>query len=257
MKFLNQQYSTRRFMDEEGGAEGGDGGGSGGLTQADIDSAVESAISGLKEKNNALLGEVKTFKETAKQWEGFDKDEVSKIMDLFKNNEEAQLIKDGKFDEVITKRMDKVNTEHETKLKTMKETLDALSGERDLFKSKFENKFVDDAIQKAALGAKVRPEALADVTTRARQIFKVDENGELEARDKDGNLMKTELGDLLTPERFVDSLKKVAPHYWPESESANLGGGASDDKEDLAKKLQSAADAGDMVLYQKIRAKMK
>lgn len=236
------------------------------FTQADMDKAVASAVTkgetaaaGLKTKNQELLDESAGFKKDAKKWEGMDFEEVSGVMKMFNNSEEAQLIKEGKIDEVLEKRMDKANTEHSTAIKALQESNVILLSERDGFKTKYQNKFIDDEIAEYAIKAGARPEALDDIKKRGRGVFTINEKGELEAIDDEKNFIKTKDGDLMTSERFVESLKASHSFYWPDSKSGDLGGDkklGDDDQAALGKKLQEAADAGDMDAYNKIRKQM-
>ncbi|WP_457849526.1 hypothetical protein, partial [Staphylococcus aureus] len=64
-------------------------------------------------KNSELLGSLQKQKETLKQFEGIDVESVKQIMARFENDEEAKLMKDGKFDQVIERRTEKLRAESE------------------------------------------------------------------------------------------------------------------------------------------------
>ena len=247
----------------DGDGDGGNGGGAT-FTQVDLDNAVNAAVGeaskGFKAKNGELLNEVKTLKAASKQWEGLNPDEVNNMMSVFKNNEEAQLIKEGKFEDVIAKRMDKVTTEHNTALTALTEERDGLSESAGKYKALYENKFIDDAMKDLAASTNARPEALKNISRDARDMFKVDEDGELVALDKDGNLVKTAKGDLMTPERFIEELKVSNPYYWPDSVSGGHGGGGGGGESTidiLEAKIAEAAEAGDMTAYNKYRNELE
>ena len=65
--------------------------------------------------------------------------------------------------------------------------------------------------------------ALTDVVTRARGTFDLEE-GVPVARDNDGDLIRGDDGPITIAE-WVKSLKKQAPHLFPPSKGAGLGGG--------------------------------
>ncbi|MCF7521481.1 hypothetical protein L4G92_05395 [Neisseria sp. ZJ106] len=103
MNYRNMFSVLRNQAGADGDGAGSGTGGQQGLTQADIDAAVEAAVGGLKAKNSELLGKLKTQGEQLKQFEGIDPDAVRLMLKQFSDNEEAELIKAGKFDEAFNK----------------------------------------------------------------------------------------------------------------------------------------------------------
>lgn len=238
----------------------GDGDGEGkGFSQADIDSAVAKAVAdatgSLNTKNQELLDELKTTKSTLKGFEGLDAEDVRKTMELFNQSEEAKLLKDGKFDEVINKRTEKLRGEYDGKLADLAKERDAAVESGGKYEQLYKNKIVDDEIRQIALEAKVIPEALDDVLRRGRDVFSLAEDGSLEARDKDGNLVKLD-DHLMTPKLFVESLRKSAPYYWPGSTGTGASGaGGAGSGSDLDSQIAAAAAKGDTKLYRQLRNK--
>ena len=231
------------------------------FSQSDIDSAIETAVAkavsdatgGLNTKNTQLLEELRTTKENLSAFDGFDADDVKKTMSLFNKSEEAQLLKDGKFDEVIEKRTEKLRGEYDGKLADMKSASDAAIENSKKYEGLYKNKIVDDEIRKAALSSKVIPEALDDVLRRGRDVFSIGEDGSIEARDNSGELLKVD-EHLMDPSRFIEALKKSAPYYWPSSSGTGASGSGGSVK-DADSKLLSAAASGDSAAYREIRKK--
>jgi|GEM_PF-3802691 len=122
MKFMNIE---RKYYSPV--SEGGDGGGSGGnveLTpeiQAIIDKQVSNQVAGLKAKNSELLGKLKEQGDSLKRFDGIDPESVKGMMKRFENDEEAKLIADGKIDEVINKRTERLRQDVDKRLKAKKE----------------------------------------------------------------------------------------------------------------------------------------
>lgn len=220
-----------------------------------VQEAVGREVDGLKGKNQELLDKLTKQGETLKQFEGIDPVKTKELMEKLEKDADLKMLQDGKLDELVAKKVDGVKATYEDQLKGVNTNLEKVTGERDTFKTKYEEQVVGSAIGKLALDAKAVPSAMDDITRRARDIFVVNEKGELEARDKDGNLLKNADGDLLTPQRFIDALKKDAPHYWPASKGGGLGGdGGSGDPNDLEARMAKAADAGDMETFHRLRA---
>lgn len=218
-----------------------------------ITGAVEKEVGGLKSKNEELLGTVKGFQDKLKAFEGIDPEKTRALFDKFSKAEEQDLLKNGDVEGVINKRLGDARVKFDEELKGVRGELDKTSKERDTYKNRYEGHVVRDAVGKLALEAKAHPTALDDIARRAMDIFKVTDKGELEARDKDGNLIKTETGDLLTPQRFVESLKKAFPHYWPGSAGGGLDGDAEGTENELDAKMAKAAESGDMATYNRLR----
>jgi hypothetical protein len=229
------------------------------ITQDDMDAAVAKAVSdatgGLNTKNSELLEELRTVKEGLSKFDGFDSEDVKKTMSLFNQSEEAQLLKDGKFDEVIDKRTEKLRGEYDGKISDMKRASDSAIENGKKFESLYKNKMVDDTIRKAALSSKVIPEALDDVLRRGRDVFSIGDDGVIEARGSDGELIKID-DHLMDPARFVDGLKKTAPYYWPSS-SGTGATGSGGSSADMNSSLLNAASSGDSAAYRAMRRKQQ
>lgn len=234
-------------------------GGEGGISQADVDAAVAKAVSDattkLTGKNDELKGELGKAKDILKKFEGLDADDVRSTMDLFNQSEEAKLLKEGKFDEVISKRTEKLRGDYDGKMADLQKERDAATEAGSKFEQLYKNKIVDDEIRKIALEAKVIPEALEDVLRRGRDVFQLAADGTIEARDKDGNLLKS--GDhLMDPKLFVEGLKKSAPYYWPGSTGTGAAGGSGGGAgNDVDAQLADAAAKGDTKKYRELRRK--
>jgi len=219
--------------------------------EENVQKAVDQEVSGLKAKNEELLNEKKKLMENFKD---LDPEKAKEALKFLEENEEARLMQEGKFDEIVEKKTSQLKSDYEAKLTELMKTNEELSGIGSKYKSMFETKVVEDTVRETALKAGVRAEALTDVLMRANQLFSLGEDGTVEARDAKGNLVKTD--DLvLTPENWIKSLKESAPHYWPPSQGAGASG-VSGNAGDLAKKLNDLAAKGNMAEYRKVRAKM-
>jgi len=223
-----------------------------------VDSKIEEAVAGLKAKNEELLGEKKSIQEKLAQFsEITDPEKALEALKFLQENEDAQLIKEGRIDELVEKRVSNMRLEHEKQLEALKKQLEEIAQAKEHYESQYKTKIMDDAMREIAIKAGVRPEAIPDVLMRAKQIFSLAEDGTLEARDKDGKLLKNEKGNVLTPVVWLDSLKENAPHYWPSSEGVGATGGSLSADADLTEKLAEYARKGDMKSYRKLRSKMQ
>lgn len=200
----------------------GDNGGSSG--SGDDSSALKDEIARLRNHNSKLLDEKKQIQASLKKFEGIDPENVKKMMSVLDSNEEAKLLADGKLDEVVNKRTEKLRIDYE-KLKSDFAEYKSDSEKRDsAWKQKYAGKVIETELRREAERAKVVPEAIDDVISRARGIFSLDEDGKIEARDSDGNIV-TVKKKALNPEVFISQLKENAPHFWPKSQGAGASGG--------------------------------
>lgn len=221
----------------------------------DMDKKIEEATSGLKNKNQELLNEKKKIQDTLKNFENIDPEKAKEALNFLETNTEAQMIKDGKIDELLEKRTSNLKSDYEAQLNEISQKLEETSSKSETFESLYKNKMIEDGLRNAALQAKVRPEAIDDIILRGSKEFNLGEDGSIESRDKDGKLRKTVDDKILTPFNWIDSLKKSHPHYWPESQGAGFRGRFSNDPNDYTAALAEAAQKGDMDSYRKLRRK--
>ena len=120
MLFMN--IERKYYSQADDGSQGG-GGGAPEITpeiQAIIDKAVNDQVSGLKAKRDELLGKLKEQGDNLKRFEGIDPDTVKGMLKRFENDEEAKLIADGKIDEVLNKRTERLRGDVDKQLKEAK-----------------------------------------------------------------------------------------------------------------------------------------
>lgn len=225
--------------------------------EATLQEKVDAAVSGLKTKNDELLGEVKESKKVLKDYQSLGElEKVRESLQWLKDNEDAQLIKDGRIDEVVHRRTQEMREKHEETVNEYAKKVDELAKEGATYKQRYETKMVEDELTKEALKSGVLPGAIPDVLRQGVGIFNLGQNGEVEARDKDGKLMKTKEGDLiLTPSNWINALKITSAHYWPQSTGAGNRGGGAGDPGDMQARIDEAARTGNHKLYRELREK--
>jgi len=183
--------------------------------------AVEEATKGLKSKNNELLGSLKEAKETLSKFDGIDADEVRALMKRFANDEESKLIKDGKLDEVIAKRTERLRADLEKKAGDALALAEAATKRAQAF----QGRVLDDSIRAAAAKAGLHQHAIDDALFRARSMFALDEAGQAVQLGDDGKPVLGKDGKSpFTPLEWLEGMKDKAPHWFP---AAASGGGAS------------------------------
>ncbi len=224
----------------------------------DIDGKISEAVAGLKTKNDELLGEKKTIQEKLQKFADIkDPEEAIKALKFINESEEAQMIRDGKFDELLEKRTSTMRLEHENAVTELADKVAELTDGKTKYKGLYQTKIMDDALREVATKAGVRPEAVTDVLLRAKTMFSLGADGSVEARDANGKLLKNDDGNVVTPSVWMEGLKEVSPHYWPSSEGSGARGGNITGDADTTDRLAALAKSGDMKGFRELRDKMK
>lgn len=226
--------------------------------QAAVQAKIDEATNGLASKNAELLGKINDNKAKfdemnakLKQFDGVDMEQVSKMQKLFNESEEAKMIADGRLDEVIANKTSKVVNDANSRAEQLAKENEELSKGNASLKNQYDQVVIANKVSIAAQQAGVLPEALEDVMTRAMRTFKVTDNGGIEARDPDGNLLVGKKGEPLSANEWATKLKEIAPHYFPSSTS----GGHSYTPSQAEANVLDAAKTGNMAAFRKARAK--
>jgi ribosomal protein L22 len=169
----------------------------------------------------------------AKDFEGLDATEVRNMLKQMEGNEEAQLLKAGKIDDVIARRTQKLVQENERKLK---EAMDKVSAESSRAQ-KLIAKVLDGAVTAAASKAGLHPQAIDDAMLHARAIFSLDDGGNAVQMGEDGKPVLGKDGKTpFTPAEWLESMREQKPHWFPAT--ANGGGARNSSgtpRQDLSK----------------------
>ena len=137
--------------------------------------------------------------------EGLDLDAIKVLLDKSNQDEESKLIAEGKIEEVIQKRTEKMREEHDKVLKAEKERAD----KAEAYAEKFKKSVVQSQIVQAAIELEALPEATPDIAFLAQTKFALDENGKAVAVDENGDVVIGKDGQTpMTPKEWVESLRE-------------------------------------------------
>jgi len=175
----------------------------------DADGIVSQAkLDEFRQNNIALTNQLKRF-------EGIDPDAVRQLAEDKRKLEEAAQLKAGDVDKVIEARLKAARAEWD-------KTHGAVVTERDTLTSRLTAIQIDQAVVTEATKRGLRPTAITDITSRARQTFKL-VNGVPQAFDSDGQTARMGKDGPMTLAEWVDALVSDAPHLF----EANAGSGAA------------------------------
>ncbi|KHY12363.1 hypothetical protein, partial [Acinetobacter baumannii] len=138
--------------------------------------------SALQSERDAAKNAKLELQKLQKQFEGIDPEIVKKVFAQIDQDEEAKLIAEGKVNEVIQKRTEKMREEHEKLLKAEKERAD----KAEAYAQKFKQSVIQSQIVQAAIELEALPEATPDIAFLAQSKFALDENGKAVAVDENG-----------------------------------------------------------------------
>ncbi|RLB67216.1 MAG: hypothetical protein DRH08_04235 [Deltaproteobacteria bacterium] len=215
---------------------------------------IEQEKDSIISNRDSVLAEKKALQEQLKSFDGLNAEELKKLKKMVDESEESELLQQGRFDEIVNRRTEKMRLSHEEELITIQTDYDALKKKESNVSSAFDQYKIQLAINNAASLSGALPTAIPDIVNRSTNMFSLDTDGQIYARDEEGNIRKDKSGKALDPTQYVSNLQNEAPHFWPASKSANLKGAKPSEIED---KLSSAVATGDMAAYRKLRASMK
>ncbi len=221
-----------------------------------VAAAVAEATKELKAKNEELIGEKRRATEKLGEYEDLDVEKLKKYKDQLDNDENAKLIAEGKFQEVIDKATEKVRSNYNDQITDIQRENDELKAIAEMAERRSRQTIVEINLRRAAEVAEVLPAAIDDVIARGASLFTVEDDGNLVQRDSNGELVQID-GKTATPTAWLTQLKEKAPHFWPQSETGGMTGdtgtGMSREEEQLAR----AAASGDMSKYREIRDRQR
>ena len=198
--------------------------------QALIQKAVEESNAALEANRNEILKEHKElkqkFQEVTKQWDGLDPEAVRNIMQRLENDEETKLLAEGKMDEVIERRTERLKADYGNKIENLSSAISEKEQALEAAQNRIKTLMVEGSMRAAASELGLYPSAVDDALTRAMSVFSVDENDQLVARDKNGATIYGKDGkNPMTPAEWLEAMKEKAPHWFPPPSGGGAGGG--------------------------------
>lgn len=193
-----------------------------------LDAAVREATSGLAANKDELLAEKKKLQEQFQamqdQWKGLDPEAVRGLMNRLENDEEMKLLAEGKADEVVERRTARLKQDHQKQLEALQGKIDELSQSYEGAQGEVKRLKVESGLRSAAAEHDLIPAAVNDALARAMNIFKVGDDGELFAEDKNGTMYGKDGKSPLSVGEWLIGMKPDAPHWF----KGGTGGGRGD-----------------------------
>lgn len=188
------------------------------VTGVDDNSGLKSALQKERELNKA---NAKALKDLQEQFSGIDPTKVRDMMLRLDNDGEAKLIAEGKIDEVVAKRTEKLQKELQ---KQVDLAHDDAKKSNDRSK-KFEQRVLDNHIRQAAAKAGIHANAVEDALFRGRTMFSLNDDGDAIQLSSEGTVVLGKDGKTpFSPAEWLEGMKETAPHWFPNGSTGGGGG---------------------------------
>jgi len=210
-------------------------------------SGLKSALS--KERTARETAE-RVARETAKQWEGMDSTEMRNLLTRIEGDEDMKLIKDGKYDQVFTKRTEKLRTDHQKQLDKLASDHKTALEEADKRTQLYEGRVLENALREAASEVGLHAPAIRDAVREGRATFVLDDNGNAVQKREDGSVVIGKDGkNPFSPKEWLESMRTEAPHWFP-AEGSGTGSKQSRATNGSGQKTMTRSDFGKLTPQQ-------
>lgn len=194
--------------------------------QALVAAAVAKEVEGLKAKNQQLIEKLKEAQGFKSQFEGVDIDSVKTLAQKLKQDEELQLLAEGKHDVLFERKVEPLKQKYESELADYKSKL-----------AKRDAATLNGGLLANISTSGVDPQAVEGVLAIAKSKFNaLDDNLNPIAKDADGQVIYGATGKPLTPQDWLNQLRETNPFYWGVAQGAgaktNVGGVSQDKKKE-------------------------
>jgi len=189
-----------------------------------LDAEGVEDVSGLKTalstERQARAAAEKAARDEAAKYTGVDVEAYRKWLADGEANAETKLIKEGKFEEAIAKRTEKMRRDHESQIAALQADIKKFTDQATSLQSQLGDTLINAAIAQTAPKTGIRSTAINDLTRRAKDVWKV-EDGKL-VPYKDGTIYYGKTGGKpIEVEEWIASLTSEAPHLFEPNRGTN------------------------------------
>lgn len=181
-----------------------------------------------RDRNVALQKQLREREEALARFKDVDLDLYGKFaasVEKMREEEERELIKAGNVDELIKRRTMAMQESYKREIKAKEEALAARQKEAGTLRGELAALKIDSALDAAtAKVGRLRQGARSDATARARQIFTIDETGNV-VPNASGEMQYGKEGDPLSMDEFASKLFEEAAHLFEPGEGGGTKGG--------------------------------
>lgn len=182
--------------------------------------------------NTNLLKEreqIRQEMEELKTQYGLPPEEVKALKDKVESYKDKKVLDDEGIEALLEKRLAQLKADNAQELKVREKRIDELNKDREHWASKYQRTVIERELRDAALQTGVRPTALTDVVLRGSNMWHLNDDGRIVAKDSTGDLMYgADSVSLLSPKEWMETqLRENAPHFFELSGGGGANGGGS------------------------------
>ena len=181
-----------------------------------------TAVTGLKAKNEELLGKLRIGTEKLAAFGTLDPVKAAALLQAMDHDEDMKLFGEGKKAVVIDKYTERMRASHLSELEAANAKTTAESNRAETYR----DAVLDNQIRSVTTDC--HKGAVEDALLAARQIFKLDAKGVAVKLDSKG---EPELGKdgktLFSPAEWMEQQRELKPHWFPAAASGSGSGNAS------------------------------
>lgn len=190
------------------------------------DSDLKDKVSEFRTNNIELRRKQEIIQSQLDAFKDIDPTKVPAAMEAMRKLEELEeqnLISEGKMDEVLAQRTERMRADYEGKTTALQDALGKATEQSGLYKGQLSDVLIDSRISQAMADVGVmRKGAITDILSRARRDWVVDEEGKLTPM-RDGKVLYGKEATVpITPEEWGAGVYHDAPYLF----EANAGGGS-------------------------------
>lgn len=182
--------------------EAAGGGGGGGDDVAKLTAALD------KERKAKAAAE-KALADTRKSLEGLDPVKAREALKTIHDLEEKNLLGEGKFEEAVAARVQRLANESKTQVDTLTKQVATLTGQ-------LEEALIDNGIRSAASKARVRDEAVEDAVLLGKRVFRL-KDGKPVPMNGEEVIYGKEANKPMTIEEWLGDRSKDRQHWFQPS----------------------------------------
>lgn len=185
---------------------------------------LKSALQSERDAAKIAKQELKTLQD---QFKGIDPEKTRQLLEKLSLDEDSRLIAEGKIDEVIQKRTEKMKQDHDRQLQAETER----ANKAEAYANQFKQSVVKGQIAQAFSGVGGLAEATDDVTALALSQFALDEKGNAVMIDANGETIIGKDGSTpLSPKEWVESLRETKSYFFPKAQGSGAPGSGTSTK---------------------------
>jgi len=197
-----------------------------------LDAEGVEDVTGLKK----VLEEVKSdraklreqMQQVREQYGDIDPEKARKAMAELEKMHDKKLLDEGKVEELIIARTDRMRQEHENQVKARDKKIAELEQANKSFSERLSSVLIDSTLTQVLTKSGVKPVALEDAIVRGRKVWKLDDTDKPVPYKPDGTIfIGKDAKSPITAEEWASILQQEAPHLFETSAGSGSDAGKS------------------------------